>query len=368
MLKIAIVGRFRQSSSNGIDRTIEGHISEMVKCGYKVTLLATEAPKKREDEELETIGVKVINMPSSPVAVFFKCWKLRKKFDLLSLHSVFTPLNWIVSMCIRCSRIITPNGGYSPAQIRYRSHTRKRVALFLFERRMLENALFVHVLSNNEKNQLALVAPGARSLVAPNGFDMERLVERSSTEEGKVVRLLFIGRIALMHKGLDLLIQGLTKVAADVDWHLDLIGPFEKGAREFLESELENSSSAKGKVSFHGPIYGEDKREFINRADIFVHTSRYEGMPFSVIEAMSAGLPVLITPGTNMVDLVEKHGAGWVIDGEVLPEELEAVLAVNRSEFKKRGVSAQRLVGDELNWPKIGALIFGEVERLLERK
>lgn len=354
-------------SSNGIDRTIEGHISEMVKRGYEVTLLATEAPKHKEVDQLALLGVEVIQMPCSQIFIFWKCWKMRRDFELLSLHSVFTPLNWIVSMCLKCPRILTPNGGYSPAQIRYRSFFRKQVVFFLYERRMLERALFVHVLSQNEAKQLALVAPSARSVIAPNGFDSSKAFNRSYQCEGDEIRLLYIGRVALMHKGLDLLIEALSEVSPAIDWQLDVIGPFETGAREVLEGILERSPSASKRVSFHGPLYGDGKSEFINRADLFVHTSRYEGMPFSVIEAMSSGLPVLITPGTNMVDLVEKSEVGWVISERVLPEELEKVLVTTCEELEKRGRSAQRLVVDELNWSKIGDSIFGEVERLLKK-
>lgn len=365
-MKIALYGRYRTESSNGIDRTIEGHISEMIRRGYEVTLLSTEVAKKKEAKKLRTLGVNVVNMPSSLIGVFLKCLKLRKEFDFLSLHSVFTPLNWIVSMGLGCPRIVTPNGGYSPAQIRYRSFYRKRIALFLYERRMLEKALFVHVLSRNEVTQLKLVAPKANTVIAPNGFNLKvgLPTEKRQFHDGKV-RLLFVGRVALMHKGLDLLVRALSALPEHLDWQLDVIGPDEPGALKTLMSIMGDSGTNK-KVHFHGPLYGDDKTDYINSADIFVHTSRYEGMPFAVIEAMAEGLPVLITSGTNMTDLVQRQEAGWIVSDEVTTEELERIISLSPEEILKRGVGARRLIEEDLDWGKISISIFAEIERRLK--
>ena len=49
-------------------------------------------------------------------------------------------------------------------------------------------------------------------------------------------------------------------------------------------------------------------------SDMFILTSRHEGFPMSILEALSYGLPVLITKGTNMTDLVHKASAGWTCE------------------------------------------------------
>jgi len=229
---------------------------------------------------------------------------------------------------------------------------------------MLEKALFVHVLSQNEREQLRLVAPAASTVIAPNGFYAGEIQERIPLTSGKKRRMLFIGRVALMHKGLDLLIKSLAKVKTEVNWELDIVGPAEPGAIETLE-EIMKDSNCRNRVRFVGPLFGDDKDVLVEKADVFVHTSRYEGMPFAVIEALSNGLPVLVTPGTNMADLVEEFEAGWVLDSEVPPGALAKVLEVGVEEYAKRGRQAGELVRQKLDWDVIGQAIFSEVERRL---
>jgi glycosyltransferase involved in cell wall biosynthesis len=49
-------------------------------------------------------------------------------------------------------------------------------------------------------------------------------------------------------------------------------------------------------------------------SDVFILTSRFEGHPMALIEALSYGLPCLITRGTNMLEEVQDANAGWVCE------------------------------------------------------
>ena len=48
-----------------------------------------------------------------------------------------------------------------------------------------------------------------------------------------------------------------------------------------------------------GELYEEKKEEFLNGCRIMVLTSRYEGFPMTVLEALSHGNPCIVTPGTK---------------------------------------------------------------------
>ena len=65
----------------------------------------------------------------------------------------------------------------------------------------------------------------------------------------------------------------------------------------------------------------EDAREIYEALDVFVMSSRYEGMPYALLEAMSMGLPVVATRVCGCQDVVEEGVTGLLVAPD-RPEEL----------------------------------------------
>ena len=59
-------------------------------------------------------------------------------------------------------------------------------------------------------------------------------------------------------------------------------------------------------------IAGKAKEELLLNTDLFIMTSRLEGHPMGLIEALAYGVPCLVSRGTNMYDEVLSSNAGWV--------------------------------------------------------
>lgn len=333
--------------------------------GHKITLITFEEPNPEAAYELRSLGVTTIKLPAFLPLAFLRLWSLRFKFDILWLHSVFTPRNWLAFLTLDCPWITTPNGGYSPGQIAYKRPHLKSLALKLVEQRMLEKALFVHVLSENERKQVHISAPSATCVIAPNGCNPP--TKRPLVQTSGPTRFLFIGRLAWMHKGLDRFLNALKQVDSSVEWKFDIVGPGSAEEIDFLKGICANSSIEE-RVIFHGPLYGTEKDALVHRCNVFVHTSRWEGMPFSVIEALSLGLPVLITPGTNMTDMVGKYDAGWVANENDIVSAINKILNADPSILAAKGRNAQVLVREELDWNKIAKFLLEEIVCLLLKK
>ena len=61
-------------------------------------------------------------------------------------------------------------------------------------------------------------------------------------------------------------------------------------------------------------VRGEEKEKVLLQSDVFFLTSRFEGHPMGLIEALSYGVPSFVTRGTNMYDEVRNYEAGWVAE------------------------------------------------------
>jgi glycosyltransferase involved in cell wall biosynthesis len=100
--------------------------------------------------------------------------------------------------------------------------------------------------------------------------------------------LVSMGRLA-PEKGFDLLIHAFAHLAAShPDFHLVILG--EGADRNSLE-QIRESSGLTGRVHFPGQV--SNPTAYLQQCDLFVMSSRYEGFPNALCEAMASGLPVI---------------------------------------------------------------------------
>jgi glycosyltransferase involved in cell wall biosynthesis len=96
-------------------------------------------------------------------------------------------------------------------------------------------------------------------------------------------------------------------------------------------------------VKFLGYTQHAQLEEIYTRASVYVLASFEEGMARSGIEALAAGLPIIVTEETGLTDLMTTGREGWIIssgDVEQLAETLRSV-ASNRHDLLERSLAAQ---------------------------
>jgi glycosyltransferase involved in cell wall biosynthesis len=132
--------------------------------------------------------------------------------------------------------------------------------------------------------------------------------------------LLFLGRIH-PKKGCDLLIEAFAQVAAHhPDLQLVFAGP-DSGWR----AELQRRAAALGiaqRLTWTGMLGGELKWGALHAAEAFVLPSHQENFGIAVTEALSCGVPVLISRQVNIWREIETAGAGLVA-ADTVPGTLE---------------------------------------------
>lgn len=232
-----------------------------------------------------------------------------------------------------------------------KSRIKKAIFNPLFYRSFAQNAAFIQYLSRNERDQS--LRWNGRSVVLPNGVD-RKLVDIS--RKGKYpVKGVYIGRIEPYQKGLDVLLQALEIAKDDLvssGFTLDIFGSSRKGSGQHLCSEIR--SRQLDFVQYKGPVFGKEKEEVLRESNLFVLTSRYEGLPMGLLEACSFGLPCLITPGTNMTEAVSDKNAGWIadLDAKSIARSLVAA-ATSTEEQLMNHASGALAVAESFSWVSI---------------
>lgn len=201
--------------------------------------------------------------------------------------------------------------------------------------------------------------------VIPSAIDISQTVSdrtpnaRATDEEAggrKVV--LGVGRLA-WEKGFDRLIAAFAKVASrHPDWDLRIVG--EGPMRDSLQRQI-SASGLQKRAALLG--WQQDVDACYRQADLFVLSSRYEGFPSALLEAMAAGLPcVAVDCESGPREIIQSDNDGVLVPAEpatALSDELDRLM--NDRKFRMRlGRSASQTV-QRFGW---NAMVDG-YERLL---
>lgn len=236
---------------------------------------------------------------------------------------------------------------------------KKIVYAALIERANLQSANCLHALTQAEAQDYRNFGLLNPITVIPNGVDIpphlspDIFLDRFPELRGKRI-ILFLGRIHFK-KGLDILAEAWRKVAAkSPDAHLVLAGPDSENTQEALEKQLATSGIAR-RVKFTGMLQHDLKWSALRAAECFVLPSYSEGLSISVLEAMGAGLPVIVTKQCNLPE-VKEHDCGWVIQPQVdeLVSALNELLRASSRELADMAANGRQLVARRYSWQVIG--------------
>lgn len=229
---------------------------------------------------------------------------------------------------------------------------KKWLANRLFFNKFLKNAKAIIYLNEEERENCIVKKINSKSLIIPNGCDKVKLITNEILPNNPL-DILYIGRIDMIHKGNDKLIEAIEILNNEGynECKVSVYANPNDPDLPLFKSKIEKFS---GLIEYKGGIYGEDKDRRMRKADLFILTSRYEGMPMGILEALSYGIPCIVTPGTNMADIINKTSAGWVssLDSSQIAETIKKAVDEYVQDYEKFRENAKNL-SFEFDWGKI---------------
>jgi glycosyltransferase involved in cell wall biosynthesis len=135
----------------------------------------------------------------------------------------------------------------------------------------------------------------------PNGVDIH-----GPTFQEKQFDLIYVGRLVKWKN-----VDSVIRISASKNLKTVIIG---SGP---LEAELKALSSSLGSKSlFLGELTSEKISMYLNQSKLFILLSQYEGLSFALLEAMSCGLPAIVSNAKGNTDVVTDSFNGLIVDME----------------------------------------------------
>ena len=365
-LSIYVLGDYRPGLADGL---AEFNFQNTVLLKEAVTFhfIEFDETKLQEHYSLTTVDQVVIHcFGSKNVTLFnlptnFKKWLKDLPLSNLVFHinHIYNFKNFLVARLLvknRLPYLITPHDSYVYCKaFRADKPLIKRIYRDLFvqfiDKYILDHANLIHALTNQCSPCLRLLTSRPIMIVSNQVSDMKLELNIESIEN----RICFMGRSDIYQKGIDRAFQGfkLFKESGSMPkgTNLTIVGPSNPDTdqeRRQLCSELELNSGYD--VIFAGKVEEAERNKILASSKVYIHLSRFEGFGLSVIQALSAYKPVIVSKQVPTSDKIAEYKAGFVVDN---PEEtamaLSKIFSLSVDEYLQMALNARRCYEEQFH-------------------
>ena len=184
---------------------------------------------------------------------------------------------------------------------------KKIIANILLFNNFIKKSFAIQFLNENEKNKSKFNRH--KSIISGNGIRKPTYINEFNDNFKNIV---YIGRYEINCKGLDLIVNVCEKYKS---WFINnkvKILLYGRDSGDDLKDlkKMVRDKNVDNIVSINGPVFDKEKEKVLKNAYCFIQCSRFEGQPMGIIEALSIGLPCVVTYGTNVGDYISINKCG----------------------------------------------------------
>ena len=206
----------------------------------------------------------------------------------------------------------------------------------------LEHSDVIICLSKDWEKALLSIAPDANIKIIFNAVPLPDGLGCRNNKPQKTINLLFLGLIG-DRKGIFDLLDVLKKLdQKNQNFILTIAG---NGDIEKLNTIIQKYNLNQ-KVKYVGWITGNEKEQLFKQTDIFILPSYGEGMPMSILEAMSYGIPVIATDVGGIPEVIIHEKTGILIppgDKKALKQALQSLIYDSELRHKLGTAAKERI-------------------------
>ena len=180
------------------------------------------------------------------------------------------------------------------------------------------------------------------------------------------INITIVSRL-VSHKNIKKIIRAISDLN-DPLIYLNIIGD---GPELNQLQRISLESNNKDNIIFHGKLNRDDINHIFLKSDIYIQASNYEGLPHSLLEAMSYGIPVLCTPVGECKEILGNEDRGYILDLPVSKNNIKSKISQiigEKNIANKKGERGKDFINENYNLTNSFNLYKNLFTRLLEEE
>ena len=366
-----------------LDRSLIGFrgdfIKDLINKGYKVF---TASPDLTEPiaEQLREFGATPLqyDLNRAGISPLGDIRSINQLQNIMSKHDIDLVFPYTIKPVIYASMAANRLGipvislitglGFTFTGVSAKAKILQKVAEFLYKRSIKKNKMVIFQNKDDQAlfRQLRLLGDNQKSTVVDgSGVNLNRYPYRVNEKKDSNIKFIFVARL-IKEKGIHLFINAakqLKKEFEQAEFHV--VGAPDKSPSSIQIEDL-NELNRNGTIVYHGRV--NNIPDLLHNSDVFVLPTYYrEGVPRSILEALSVGLPIITTdtPGCKETIVENKNG---VLINPNNQEELKSAIRFfleNPSKIKEMGLESRNLAQNKFDVTIINKNLTHHINQIL---
>jgi len=319
-MRLLIVNGSDITQIGGVNNSIRKVTRILAEKGHEITVVSLNPGELPAEEMINGVKVRRAEKKASPHLYDFSpglnsivkdTLDKVSKPDIVHIHGYNTLLSHEVAFLLRKRKaryVFSPH--YSPL-----AHRRRGAGILSFFGRPLgkfvyEGAARIVCMSQYEAELVSrhFQLPGEKTVVIPNGVDKIELERKRVARQGQTqeICLLYVGYVIKL-KGIQFILRSLAELTIERGRNARLIVV----GRGDYEGELRRLAVKLGVdnlITWLGILTGDDLQGIYHKSDVLLLLSVSENFGTVVAEALSSGLPAIVTTNTALQEFTQEPG------------------------------------------------------------
>ncbi|MFB7029920.1 MULTISPECIES: glycosyltransferase family 4 protein [unclassified Streptomyces] len=364
-MKIGIVCPYSWDVPGGVQFHIRDLAEHLIRLGHEVSVLAPADDETPLPPYVVSAGRAVPVPYNGSVARlnfgFLSAARVRRwlhdnAFDVVHIHEPTSPSLGLLTCWAAQGPIVATFHTSNP-------RSRAMIAAYPILQPALEK-ISARIAVSEYARRTLVEHLGGDAVVIPNGVDVDFFARAEPKEEWQGETLGFIGRIDEPRKGLPVLMKALPRILTERPGARLLVA----GRGDEEEAVASLPREMRSRVEFLGMVSDEDKARLLRSVDVYVAPNTGgESFGIILVEAMSAGAPVLAADLDAFAQVLDQGGAGELFANEDAGALADAAIRLlgdekRRKELSTRGSAHVR----RFDWSTVGADVLAVYETVTD--